>query len=246
MDRKIERKENSKGLIWNMKYEPEIVGMLNFDKDETLAYQLLCLWVRKREQLIPDYRHDRIPKNIKNIRKWMIFRDMLKFVKDNREEFKLPSNYLEFMIAQLEIAKANILSGKKMLIKSSLLHGEGAKRRFWVYKQGVLKAKKITKVEYAVVQQSLIYDFEKTKEEIEKICSGIITLENYINAADKIYRSSALKKICDIYLYLSPWFQKLPDNFKNDLIKSLGLNKFDDFDMSASRKLFEKYFGYEL
>jgi hypothetical protein len=179
------------------------------------------------------------------MRKWMIFRDMLKFVKDHREEFKLPSNYLEFMIAQLEIAKAIIKSGKNMLVKSGILHGDGAKRRFHVYKQGVLKAKKITKVEYAIVPQSLVYDFENTKAEIEKICGEKITLENYINLADKIYRSAALKKISDIYIYLSPWFKQLPEVFKNDIFKILGLSKFDDFDMTKPEELFKKYFGYE-
>jgi hypothetical protein len=64
--------KNAKGLIWNMKYEAEIVSLLKLDKDETLAYQLMCLWVRKRQELLPEYRHDRIPKNIKNMRKWMI------------------------------------------------------------------------------------------------------------------------------------------------------------------------------
>jgi hypothetical protein len=229
-----------------MKYDPEIVGVLKLDRDETLAYQLLCIWIRKRHELIPDYRHDRIPKSIKNIRKWLIFRDMLKFVKDNRDEFKLPREYLEFMVAQLEIAKSYISSGNKMLVKSSLLHGEGAKRRFYVYKQGVLKAKKITKVEYAIAPQSLIYDMENTKNEIEKMCNSEVNIDNYLGAADKIYRLAALKKLSDVYLYLSPWFKKLPEGFKIDIQNKLSLSKFDDYNMEKAESIFKIYFGYEL
>jgi len=70
-----------------MRYNPEFAVQMKFDENEILTYQLLCLWIDMTKKMIPDYRHTNIPKNLKNIRKSLIWKQIRKFVIENRKRF---------------------------------------------------------------------------------------------------------------------------------------------------------------
>lgn len=237
--------ENIDEVKFNMKYDPELALNLGFDADETLAYQLLCLWIDMRYKIIPDYIHTKIPKNCKNLKKTLIFKQMKKFVIENRHRFK-GLQYILFMQAQLDILGKLHKEGKPVLIEASVLCGENADKRWAVWKKLLQDANKITKITYEFVSSNLEFELRETLSSVKEMCKNNLAFEKFEKEAAVLLKYAILKKLSPIYVILSPWVKKLPEQVQNDLADILNLSAYKDFDMKNAIKVFEKYFSHEI
>ena len=227
-----------------MRYNPEFPISMKFDEDETLAYQLLCIWIDLRLKFIPDYLHTPLPKNLKNLKKSLMFKQLLKFVKDNRIRFK-GFQYVIFMTAQLQILSKLHKEGKSVLIEASCLCGKGADARYAVWKKQIKDSNKISKINYEFVESNLEFDFKNTFESINKFCKNEINLENYLNECTSLLKFAILKKISPVYVILSPWVKKLPQQIQDDLNDITNTETYKKFDLANAMPLFNKFFAHE-
>lgn len=227
-----------------MRYNPEFPILNKFNEDETLAYQCLCIYSQLREEIVPNYIHSKIPSAAKDLRRTLIFKQMLKFVKTNRHRFK-GYQFVLFMRAQLEVMRKLQNDGIKVLIEPSIFCGNQADKRWLLWKKWVNDSNKISKITYEFVASNLTFEFENTFNAIKNMCSNEITLENYLKESPVLLKLTILKKISPIYIYLSKWVRKLPEQIQNDLRDISNSNSFKDYDMNRAQEFYEKYFGYE-
>jgi hypothetical protein len=214
-------------------------------QEETAAYQLLSYYIKMRRTIFPDYRHGRTIKNVKNIRKSILFKHMLKFLKENNHRFDLFHSTL-FIRAQLEIMKKIQNDGNKPLVEVNMLHGPQADRRWELWKKWVKERNNVSQINYVFVESNIVCDFEKTKKEICNMLNNEIDFNNYAAHASTILKLAILKKISPIYVICSEWVKQLPEQIKNDLNDLCNLDNFKDFNLENAINLYKKYFGYEI
>lgn len=227
----------------SMKYDPILAMELKFSEEETLAYQLVCAWQELTSKIIPNYNHTKIGKK-GDLRKLLIFKHMLKYVREKKNDFK-GFQYIVFMRAQIEICYKLQQEGKKILIDPSLLHGDRADARWHVWKKLVKQKRVESKAIYAYSETSLESEFNKTHKTIKDMLEGNITIENYVNHASDILKFVLLKRISPLYVLCSKWLEKLPSAIKNDIRDLSNLDNLKDFDTSNIIKTYSKYFEYE-
>lgn len=227
-----------------MRYNPEFPIKMNFDEDETFAYQLLCIWIDLRQKFIPDYLHTPLPKNIKNLKNSLLFKQILKFVKENRNRFK-GFQFVVYMTAQLQILGKLHKEGKPVLIEASCLSGKSADARYAVWKKQIQEANKVTKITYEFVSTNLEFDLKTTHESIKIFCKNDLSFENYSKECSSLLKFAILKKISPVYVILSPWIKKLPEQLQSDLNDILNVETYMNFDLTNAKPLFKKYFSYE-
>ena len=227
-----------------MRYNPEFPIKMNFNEDETFAYQLLCIWIDLRQKFIPDYLHTPLPKNLKNLRNSLLFKQILKFVRDNRRRFK-GFQFVIFMTAQLQILGKLHKEGKAVLIEASCLTGKSADARYAVWKKQIQAANKVTKITYEFVASNLEFDLKNTYESIKTFCKNDINFENYAKESSSILKFAILKKISPVYVLLSPWVKQLPTQLQNDLNDILNIETYKNFDLTNAMPMFNKFFKHE-
>jgi len=227
-----------------MRYNPEFAVQMKFDENEILTYQLLCLWIDMTKKMIPDYRHTNIPKNLKNIRKSLIWKQIRKFVIENRKRF-VGFQFVIFMQAQLHILGKLNKEGVPVLIDASCLCGDGAEKRWCVWKKQVQEANKVTKISYDFVESNLEYDLQTTLTSIQKLCGNEITFSNYEKNSGGLIKYAILKQISPVYVLLSPWLQKMTIQLQKDLADILNTDGYKDFKLETATKLMTKFFPHE-
>lgn len=226
-----------------MQYDPHMALELKLTQDEILAYQLACVWIKLTRELLPDYRHPKIAKK-GDIRKTIIFKHMLKFVTNKKNEFK-GFQFILYMRAQLEIAKKLQSEGKRILVDASILHGEKAQARYVVWKHLLKQKRKQEKAVYAFVESSVVSEFEKTAKTLNDILKQDNTFENYKKEASNILKYVILKKISPLYVVCSNWIKQLPEIIKKDIYDLSNIENLQDFDISKLMEFYNKYFPYE-
>ena len=77
------------------------------------------------------------------------------------------------------------------------------------------------------------------------MCNNDINLDNYLKESPVLLKLTILKKISPIYIYLSKWVKKLPEQIQTDLFDISNSNSFKDYDMTKAQEFYEKYFAYE-
>lgn len=227
-----------------MRYNPEFVTQMKFDENEILTYQLLCLWMDMTKKIVPDYRHVTIPKNLKNIRKSLIWKQIRKFVIENRKRF-VGFQFVIFMQAQLQILGKLCKEGVPVLIDASCLCGDNAEKRWCVWKKQVQEANKVTKITYDFVESNLEFDLQNTLTSIKKLCSNEISFCNYEKNSGGLIKYAILKQISPVYVLLSPWLQKMSQQLQKDLADILNTDGYKDFKLENAKKLMTRIFAHE-
>jgi hypothetical protein len=226
-----------------MKYDPHMALELGLNQDEILAYQLCCQWIELTRKILPNYCHPRVAKK-GDIRKSIVFKHMLKFVKANKETLS-GFQFVLYMRAQLEIAHKLQKEGHRILVDPSLLHGDKAKARWAVWKKLIKEKRQTTKVAYAHLEANVVSEFELTLRTIKDLLKEDVSLENYIKESPNILRFVILKKISPLYVFCSKWIQKLPDQIRTDIIDLSNIENLKDFDIKELSDMYNKYFGFE-
>lgn len=216
---------------------------LGLNQDELLAYQLVCQWIELTRKILPNYCHQRIAKK-GDIRKSIIFKHMIKFVKENKDTLS-GFQFVLFMRAQLEIAHKLQKEGKRILVEPSLLHGDKAKARWAVWKRLIKEKRQSVKASYAYVESNVISEFELTLKTITAILKDDISITNYIKESPNILKFVILKKISPLYVVCSEWIKKLPEQIKTDIIDLSNTENLKDFDLSEVEKIYKNYFSFE-
>lgn len=227
-----------------MQYDPNIPAENKFTQEETLAYCLTCHWVKLRSDIFPDYRHQSLSSKLGDIRKTYLYKNIIKFVREKKSTFK-GFQYVLFMRAQLEILKRLQKKGYQIVVEANCLHGEAAQKRWYAWKKLVGEINNTSKIAYAVIESNIDIEFDKTKKSIDSILGDNVTFENYENNRGEILKYIILKKISDLYLICSKWFQKLPKEFVEEVYEIKSLAKYQDYNLTNVKKLYNNIFKYE-
>jgi len=99
--------------------------------------------------------HSKIPQ-LKNLRKSVLFRTILKLIKER--QFKTIEEYEYFIKAQLTLFKKIQQQGLPVLVEPVILTGEPAERRWFYWKKLVAEANKLTKQTYSMQDSDMEYD----------------------------------------------------------------------------------------
>lgn len=228
----------------HMKYDPMFALELKLSEEETLAYQLVCAWDEMISKILPNYNHMRIGKK-GDIRKLLIFKHMLKYVREKSSEFK-GFQYVVFMRAQIEICAKLQQEGKKILVDPSLLHGKRADARWHVWKKLIKQKRVESKAVYSYAESSLESEFQKTYKTMKDLLGQDISLENYLLHSSEILKYVLLKRISPLYVYCSKWIQNLPNPIRSDILDLSNLDVLKDFDTSNIKNIYKKYFSHEI
>lgn len=228
-----------------MEYSPQMAFEMKFNEVETQAYQLCSYYLKTRNAIFPNYRHSKTVKDIRNLKKSIVFKHILKFIKENSHRFDTFQSML-FIRAQLEIIKKIQNDGHKALVEINMLHGEQANKRWELWKKWVREKNNISKIEYTFVESNLIADFTRTKNSLESILQQDKSLENYISNASNILKYVILKKIAPVYVLLSEWTKKLPEQIKTDIYDLCKIENIADFNLENAMKIYRQYFPNEI
>jgi hypothetical protein len=228
-----------------MEYNPQMAYELKFNAQETLAYQLSSYYIKTRQKYFPNYRHGRSITDVSKLKKSIIFKHMIKFIKDNAHRFDSFQSML-FIRAQFEIMKKIQDDGKQPLIEINMLHGEQANKRWELWKKWVKEKTNITSINYSFVESNLVYEFEKTKTTIFNLLKDDITIENYINNGSSILRYVLLKKISPLYIICSNWVKSLPEQLSKDVYDLCNIENYKEFDFDKVKNMYFRYFEHEI
>jgi hypothetical protein len=225
-----------------MNYDPELSMKFNFEGPEDTAYRICCVWIKHSRTLFPTYMHSKIPQ-LKNLRKSVLFRTILKLIKER--QFKTIEEYEYFIKAQLTLFKKIQQQGLPVLVEPVILTGEPAERRWFYWKKLVAEANKLTKQTYSMQDSDMEYDLIVSLKEIQNICGANLTFETFNSKSSKVRTAAILKKIKPIYFYLSEWVKKLPEEIKKDLYERTDAVSFDKFNVDNAKKIYQDLFAFE-
>jgi hypothetical protein len=226
-----------------MKYDPEMSMLHGFSGKDDTAYRVCCLWVELSRKIFPDYMHSKTPQ-IKTLKKSVLFRTMLKLIKER--DFETIGEYELFIKAQLMIFKRINKKDTPVLIEPVILTGDPAERRWFYWNKLVANANKLTKQVYSMQDADMEYDLLESLKEIKKICGDELTFEKYAENSSKIKTSAILRKIKPIYIYLSEWIKKLPEELKNDITQRTDSKSFDKFNVDYAKEIYNNLFDFEI
>lgn len=226
-----------------MEYNAEISMSLKYTTEEDSAYRLCCEWVKISRKIFPDYRHGRIPQ-LKSLKKSTMFKVMMKLVREKK--FKILEDYQRYIKAQLLIMKKYSASGAPVLVEPNILVGEAAERRWFFWHKLVAEVNKLTRQKYTMLESDMEYDLNISSIELNKILDDEVIFEKFQDNYSKIKTSVILRKIKPLYIHLSEWVKRLPDDLRNDLYKRTDADSFEKYDLSRAKIIYEQYFPQEI
>jgi hypothetical protein len=225
-----------------MEYNPEISLSFKYTSEEDSAYRLCCEWIKLSRKIFPDYRHGRLPQ-IKSLKKSTMFKVMMKLIREKK--LKDLEEYQRYIKAQLLILKKYSMSGA-VLVEPTILAGEAADKRWFFWQKLIAQANKITRQQYSMLDSDMEYDLNVSSVEISKILEEQFNLERFLENYSKIKTAVILRRIKPIYIHLSEWVKKLPDDLRNDLYKRTDAESFAKYDLSKAKIIYERYFPQEV
>jgi hypothetical protein len=214
---------------------------LSDDSDMVFAYHLLIYYLNSEYHYFPNYNHTKF-NDLKPIRKQSAFKYLLKFVKDKKEIFKAPAEYFIFIKAQMEIIK--ILENKNPIINPSLLIGEKAEKRYFVWIKKMRENKMMTKTVTRKLEDRFISSaFENTIVSLKDTLGDNFTYENFYKNIRRILLQIRAKQIDPIWCFVSEWVNKLPDDIKNEIISLTECEKYKDYNVDDIKKIYNEKFN---
>jgi hypothetical protein len=225
-----------------MEYNPEISLSFKYTSEEDSAYRLCCEWIKLSRKIFPDYRHGRLPQ-IKSLKKSTMFKVMMKLIREKK--LKDLEEYQRYIKAQLLILKKYSMSGA-VLVEPTILAGEAADKRWFFWQKLIAQANKLTRQQYSMLDSDMEYDLNVSSVEISKILEEQFNLERFLENYSKIKTAVILRRIKPIYIHLSEWVKKLPDDLRNDLYKRTDAESFAKYDLSKAKIIYERYFPQEV
>jgi hypothetical protein len=228
-----------------MDYNPQLAHEMKFSHEENLAYQLCSYYLKCRSKYFPNYRHGKTIRDVAKLKKSVMFKHMIKFIKDNQKRFD-EFQMILFIRSQFEIMRKIQDDGNQPLIEVNMLHGEQANKRWELWKKWVKEKTNVSQINYVFVESNLVYEFEKTRKTIVGMLEDNLNLDNYISKGSSILKFVLLKKISPIYIMCSAWVQKLPKQILNDLNDLCNLENLQDFSLDSAKTLYRKYFDFEI
>jgi hypothetical protein len=226
-----------------MEYNPEISLSFKYTPEEDSAYRLCCEWVKFSRKIFPDYRHGRIPQ-LKSLKKSTMFKVMMKLIRENK--FKILEDYQRYIKAQLLILKKYSMSGVPVLVEPTILAGEAAEKRWFFWHKLVAQANKLTRQQYSMLDSDMEYDLSVSSLEVNKILCEEIIFEKFLDNYSKIKTAVILRKIKPLYIHLSEWVKRMPDDLRNDLYKRTDAGSFEKYDLTKAKTIYERYFPQEI
>lgn len=216
-----------------------------FNKEETLAYALVCSWIDLRTKIFPDYRHQSLGSKKGDIRKTYLFKNIMKFVREKKDKFK-GLQYVLYMRAQLEVLKKIQNDGNPIVVEANCLHGEQSYRRWMLWKKMVAVKNNTSNINYKVVESNIEHEMDKTFKVLEKILGEAKTFENFVSKRDELLKNVILKRISPLYICVSKWIKTLDKDLREDLEDLANIKKYDGYDLSKTLSIYSKIFVWEL
>lgn len=214
---------------------------LSDDSDMVFAYHLLIYYLNSEYHYFPDYNHTKF-NNLKPIKNQSAFKYLLKFVKDKKEIFKTPAEYFIFIKAQMEIIK--ILENKNPIINPSLLIGEKAEKRYFVWIKKMRENKMMTKTVTRKLEFKFIsLAFDNTITSLKDTLGDNFTYENFYKNIRRILLQIRAKQIDPIWCFVSEWVSQLPDDIKNEIISLTECEKYKDYNVDDIKKIYNEKFN---
>jgi len=214
---------------------------LSDDSDMVFAYHLLIYYLNSEYHYFPDYNHTKF-NNLKPIKNQSAFKYLLKFVKDKKEIFKTPAEYFIFIKAQMEIIK--ILENKNPIINPSLLIGEKAEKRYFVWIKKMRENKMMTKTVTRKLESKFIsLAFDNTITSLKDTLGDNFTYENFYKNIRRILLQIRAKQIDPIWCFVSEWVSQLPDDIKNEIISLTECEKYKDYNVDDIKKIYNEKFN---
>lgn len=214
---------------------------LSDDSDMVFAYHLLIYYLNSEYHYFPDYNHTKF-NNLKPIKNQSAFKYLLKFVKDKKEIFKTPAEYFIFIKAQMEIIK--ILENKNPIINPSLLIGEKAEKRYFVWIKKMRENKMTTKTVTRKLEFKFIsLAFDNTITSLKDTLGDNFTYENFYKNIRRILLQIRAKQIDPIWCFVSEWVSQLPDDIKNEIISLTECEKYKDYNVDDIKKIYNEKFN---
>lgn len=214
---------------------------LSDDSDMVFAYHLLIYYLNSEYHYFPDYNHTKF-NNLKPIKNQSAFKYLLKFVKDKKEIFKTPAEYFIFIKAQMEIIK--ILENKNPIINPSLLIGEKAEKRYFVWIKKMRENKMMTKTVTRKLESKFIsLAFDNTITSLKDTLGDNFTYENFYKNIRRILLQIRAKQIDPIWCFVSEWVIQLPDDIKNEIISLTECEKYKDYNVDDIKKIYNEKFN---
>jgi hypothetical protein len=214
---------------------------LSSDPDKLLAYNLLIYYLNCEYHYFPVYNHTKF-NDLKPVEKQSAFKYLFKFVKDKKGIFETSSDYYLFIKAQLEIAK--LLESKNPIVNPSLLVGDKAEKRYYVWKKKVESNKMITKTIVRKLEDKFISSaFDMTICALKDTLGDNFTYDGFLRNINRIMLQIRAKQIDPIWCFVSEWVKQLPDEIKNEIISLTECEKYKDYNVDDIKKIYDEKFG---
>ena len=213
---------------------------LSADADMSFAYRLLIYYLNCEYHYFPNYNHTKF-NDLKPVKNQSAFKYLLKFVKDKKDIFETSSEYFIFIKAQIEIAK--LLEHQNPIIHPSLLIGEKAEKRYFVWKKKMENKKMITKtIERNLEEKFISSAFDKTISALKDTLGDNFTYENFLKNIRRILLQIRAKQIDPLWCFCSEWINQLPEEIKNEIVSLTECERYKDYNVDEIRRIYNDKF----
>jgi ribosomal protein S20 len=211
------------------------------DEDMVFAYHLLIYYLNCEYHYFPDYNHTKF-NDLKCAKKQSSFKYLLKYVKDNKTKFTTQAEYFIFIKAQMEIIK--LLESVNPIISPSLLIGEKAEKRYFVWRKKMAETKMVTKTITRKLDEKIIASaIEKSIQSLKDTLENEFTYENFQKNIKRVLLQIRAKQIDPIWCFCSEWVQELPEEIKKEIISISECERYKDYNVEDIKKIYNERFN---
>ncbi len=217
------------------------LNRLSGDQDMFFAYHLLIYYLNCEYHYFPEYNHTKF-NDLKPAENQSAFKYLLKYVKDKRPVFEKPAEFFIFIKAQLEIAK--LLESKNPIIGPSLLIGEKAEKRYFVWRKKMEETKMVTRTITRKLDDKFIASaLDKTVLSLKDTLGNEFTYENFHKNIRRILLQIRAKQIDPLWCFCSEWISNLPNEIKEEIVKLTECEKYKDYNVEDIKRIYNEKFA---